>query len=208
MIRKALKDYIENNILSQYELNDEGHNINHANYVIKRSLKFASNLDVNPEMVYVIAAYHDVAHHIDRLNHEKIGSEILLNDKELTNYFTKEEIKTMSDAVYDHRSSLKGDPRTIYGKIVSTADRNISVDATLKRSYSYNRKHYQELTNDEVFEQCRLFLNKKYGKNGYAVEKFYFEDKDYDKYLIDMDYITTHKEEFYKRIKKVNNLGE
>ena len=206
MIRKELKNYIENNILSQYKLNDSGHNIDHANYVIDRSLKFASCLDVNKEMVYVIAAYHDVAHHIDRLNHEKIGSELLLNDEELTKYFDKNEIKIMSDAVYDHRSSLDGDPRTIYGKIVSTADRNISVEVTLKRSYSYNRKHYPELTEEEVIEQCRNFLNKKYGKNGYAVKKVYFEDKAYDKYLKDMDYITTHKKEFDKKIKEVNNL--
>ena len=206
MIREELKKYIEDNILKEYDLNESGHNINHANYVIKRSLKFAENLDVNKEMVYVIAAYHDVAHHIDRLNHEKIGSEMLLNDENLKKFFTDEEIKIMSDAVYDHRSSLEGDPRTIYGKIVSTADRNISVDVTLKRSYSYNRKHNPDLTNEEVFEECRNFLNKKYGKNGYAVEKFYFKDKEYEQYLKDMDYITTHKELFDKRIKEVNNL--
>ena len=53
MIREELKKYIEDNILKEYDLNESGHNINHANYVIKRSLKFAENLDVNKEMVYV-----------------------------------------------------------------------------------------------------------------------------------------------------------
>ena len=205
-MRKELIDYIDNNIVEQYKLNDNGHNIDHAKYVIDRSLAFASNLDVNKEMVYVIAAYHDVAHHIDRLNHEKIGSELLLNDSNLKEFFTDEEIKIMSDAVYDHRSSLEGEPRTIYGKIVSSADRNISVDVTLKRSYSYNRKHNPELPLDELLEKCRLFLKSKYGKNGYAVDKSYFEDKEYQKYLIDMDKLTNDKELFTKKIKEANNL--
>ena len=46
----------------------------------------------------------------------------------------------MSEAVEDHRSSLENDPRSIYGKIVSSADRNTSVEVTLKRCYSYNKK--------------------------------------------------------------------
>ena len=72
MINQELKKYIEENILPTYEKNDKGHNLEHINYVTNRSLKFANNIkDINYDMVYTIASYHDIAHHIDAKNHEK-----------------------------------------------------------------------------------------------------------------------------------------
>lgn len=37
-------------------------------------------------MVYVIAAYHDVAHHIDAKNHETISAKMLMEDKKLKDF--------------------------------------------------------------------------------------------------------------------------
>ena len=57
-------------------------------YVIDRSLKFASKVDnINYDMVYVIAAYHDIGHYIDAKNHEKVSSYILFNDVNLKKFF-------------------------------------------------------------------------------------------------------------------------
>lgn len=81
--------------------------------------------DINYDMVYVIAAYHDLGHHIDADNHEKVSAELLLEDNQLKEFFTIEQTQTMADAVYDHRASLEGEPRSIYGKIVSSADRKL-----------------------------------------------------------------------------------
>ena len=81
MINNDLRKYIEEHIFSLNNKNDIGHNMEHVLYVIKRSLKFAEevdNIDIN--MVYVIASYHDVGHHIDAKNHEKVSSEFFLND--------------------------------------------------------------------------------------------------------------------------------
>ena len=39
MIRKELKEYIENIIYKEYEKNEKGHGINNIKYEIKRSLK-------------------------------------------------------------------------------------------------------------------------------------------------------------------------
>ena len=120
-----LQEYIENHILPIYEKNDEGHGLEHIQYVINRSLKFAQTIpNIDYDMIYTIAAYHDIGHHIDRKNHEKVSAEILLQDKTLRNYFNEEEIIIMAEAVYDHRASLEYEPRSIYGKIVSSADRN------------------------------------------------------------------------------------
>ena len=134
-INKKLQDYIENNIFPSYKKNDLGHNLDHVKYVIERSLKFASKVtNINYDMVYTIAAYHDIGHYIDAKNHEKISAEMLLADKNLRTFFSEDEIKIMSEAVYDHRASLEGEPRSIYGKIVSSADRNTLVDVPLKRT--------------------------------------------------------------------------
>ena len=154
MINKELKEYIENNIFPEYSKNDEGHNLDHIKYVIERSLKFAKTVqDINIDMVYTIAAYHDIGHHIDKKTHEKISSEMLLKDDMLKQFFSKEEIKIMADAVYDHRASMKGKPRTIYGEIVSSADRNVDITSPLKRTYSYRKKENPNAPLDEIIQE-------------------------------------------------------
>ena len=206
-IRDDLKKYIKELINYHYNLNDKGHGVEHAEYVINRSLKFANEIDdVNYEMVYVIAAYHDVAHHIDAKNHEVLSAQMLIKDEELKKYFTDEQIKIMSEAVEDHRSSLETEPRSIYGKIVSSADRNTSVEVTLKRCYSYNKKHSQNLMENEVIEKCRRFLLEKFGEDGYARSKMYFDDKEYEKYLYDITELALNSEKFSMKIKRVNGI--
>lgn len=206
-IRNDLKEYIEEIINYHYNLNDKGHGLEHAEYVINRSLKFANEIDnINYEMVYVIAAYHDVAHHIDAKNHEALSAQMLIQDEELKKYFTDEQIKIMSEAVEDHRSSLKTEPRSIYGKIVSSADRNTSVEVTLKRCYSYNQKHFPELSQEDLIEKSRKFLLEKYGPNGYARDKMYFVDKQYKKYLDDITELASNSEKFSMEIKRANKI--
>ena len=206
-IRDDLKKYIKELINYHYNLNDKGHGVEHAEYVINRSLKFANEInDINYEMVYVIAAYHDVAHHIDAKNHEVLSAQMLIKDEKIKKYFTDEQIKIMSEAVEDHRSSLETEPRSIYGKIVSSADRNTSVEVTLKRCYSYNKKHSQNLMENEVIEKCRRFLLEKFGEDGYARSKMYFDDKEYEKYLYDITDLALNSEKFSMKIKRVNGI--
>ena len=38
---------------------------------------------------------------------------------------------------------------------------------------------------------------KKFGKNGYATNKFYVDDKKYKKFLKDLQYLIDNKDEFY-----------
>lgn len=206
-IRNELIEYLEKIVQFHYNQNDRGHSIEHANYVINRSLKFAKKVrEINYEMVYCVAAYHDVAHHIDAKNHEVLSAKMLSEDNNLKQFFTDEEIKIMSEAVADHRSSMEGEPRSIYGKIVSSADRNTDVITTLKRCYPYNKKHYPDLSTDEILEKCRLFIIKKFGINGYAREKMYFVDEDYKKYLEDITNLAMNKEEFYRAICEANKV--
>ena len=197
MINKKIKQYIEENIFPSYEKNDQGHNLEHIKYVIRRSLKFAKTIpNINMNMVYVIAAYHDIGHYIDAKNHEKISSEMLLKDEKLKEFFTEEEIRIMADAVYDHRASMEGDPRTIYGKIVSSADRNNTVKKCLYRSYFYGKKLDPNASDPELYERAYNVLKKKFGEGGYA--KFFFKDKKYEKFLKDLRKLLSDKEKFIR----------
>ena len=207
-INKELQDYIENNIFPSYEKNDLGHNLDHIKYVIDRSLKFANGIEgINYDMVYTIAAYHDIGHYIDAKKHEKVSAEMLLADNNLKTFFTDDEIKTMSEAVHDHRASLENNPRSIYGEIVSSADRETRIYVQLQRMYEYRLTHYPDKSLDWMIEDTRLYIINKFGKKGYATEKMYFEDLDYKKFLHDIAILAENKEEFRKRFMEVNGLN-
>lgn len=175
-LNQELIEYIETQVFSQYSKNEEGHGINHIKTVIERSLKFAKDYDVDINMVYTIAAYHDLGHHIDRKKHEIISAELFIKDENMKRFFTDEQRKTIKEAIEDHRASSDHIPRTIYGMIVSTADRTIiDIDTTIKRSYSYGKRNYEGLTEEEQIERVYSHLKEKYGENGYA--KIYLKDK-------------------------------
>ncbi len=186
----AIKDYIETQILPRYG-KISGHTTKHINQVIDRSLTFADSLDeANVNMVYVIAAYHDLGREINDEHHETESAKLLLADQELKKYFTTDELKIMAEAVEDHRASSKHDPRSIYGKIVSSADRNISVDEILERCYDCVRALYPDMSDDEVIEECRVILRSKYSPTGYAASRMYFKDSDFENFLQKTEEIT------------------
>lgn len=207
MINEKIKSYIEMEIFPQYSKNDRGHNLDHIKYVLERSMKFAKTVsNINMDMVYVIAAYHDIGHHIDAKNHEQVSSEILEKDEFIKDYFTEEELKIMVEAVVDHRASLEYVPRSIYGKIVSSADRNTDINVPLKRTYSYRLKHFPDATLDEIIEESRLHIIDKFGSKGYAKDKMYFEDEDYNNFLKEVETFAKDKELFRKRFIEINNI--
>ena len=207
-INEKLKNYIEKIIFPSYKKNDLGHNLDHIKYVIKRSLNFANVIDdINYDMVYTIAAYHDIGHYIDAKNHEKVSSDMLLADKKLKEFFSEEEISIMADAVYDHRASMDGEPRSIYGKIVSSADRNTLVEVPLKRTYAYRVEHNPNDSLDDIIEESRQHIINKFGKKGYATEKMFFEDLEYKKFLEDISILAEDKDNFRRIFMEVNGLN-
>ena len=194
-INSDLKDYIEKNIFPEYSKNEPAHNIDHIKYVINRSFKFAYTLEnINYNMVYTIAAYHDIGHHIDSKKHEIISGEIMSKDENLKKFFSEEELKIIKEAIEDHRASAEHEPRSIYGKIVSTADRNNTVEACLRRSYTYGRRLEPDATDEELFERAYKHLKMKFGENGYA--KFFFKDEEYENFLKEIRELLLDKEKF------------
>ena len=195
-VNSELKEYINDHVFPEYSKNEVGHSINHIKYVIDRSFEIISenNLDVNFDMVYTIAAYHDIGHHIDSGNHEKVSAGIMEKDEGLKKFFTSDELKIIKEAIEDHRASSKNDPRSIYGRIVSSADRNNTIEDCLERTYTYGKKLNPQLTDEELFERAHDVLTKKFGENGYA--KFYFKDQNYEKFLIDLKKLLKNKDKF------------
>ena len=193
-----VKDYIDKNVLPEYAKNEQGHGIEHIKYVIRRSFELIdqNDLNVNYNMVYVIAAYHDIGHYIDRKNHEKVSADIMSKDEKLKEFFSAEELNIIKEAIEDHRASSENDPRSIYGKIVSSADRNNTVEQCLERTYTYGKKHEPEVSDKELYERSFDVLNKKFGYNGYA--KFYFKDEQYENFLRDIRKLLEDKENFCK----------
>lgn len=193
-----VKDYIDKNVLPEYAKNEQGHGIEHIKYVIRRSFELIdqNDLNVNYNMVYVIAAYHDIGHYIDRKNHEKVSADIMSKDENLKEFFSAEELNIIKEAIEDHRASSENDPRSIYGKIVSSADRNNTVEQCLERTYTYGKKHEPEVSDKELYERSFDVLNKKFGYNGYA--KFYFKDEQYENFLRDIRKLLEDKENFCK----------
>lgn len=208
-MNEELRKYIEKNIFPEYEKNEKAHGIEHIKYVIDRSFELVeeNNLDVNKDMVYTIAAYHDIGHHIDPKNHEELSAEIMSKDEDLKTFFNEEELTTIKEAIEDHRASSKTDPRSIYGKIVSSADRNNTVEACLRRTYSYGKKLDPEATDEELFLRAYDVLTKKFGEGGYA--KFYFKDKKYEDFLKEIRELLKDKDKYIKTQRDyINKLKE
>ena len=196
-INNKLKQYIEENVFPEYKKNDQVHDLEHIKYVINRSIKFADTIpDINYDIVYTVASYHDIGHHINPKLHEIISAEIMYNDDNLKEYFSDEERLIIKEAIEDHRASSDHEPRSIYGKIVSTADRNNTVEACLRRSYTYGKRLEPTATDEELFERAHKHLNLKFGEDGYA--KFFFKDEEYEKFLHDIRELLADKSNFIK----------
>lgn len=166
-MNSTLRNYIEQEIIPRYEAFDAAHRVDHVRTVIVQSRALATHYDVDPAMVYVIAAYHDLGLEAGRERHHLRSGEILRADPVLHNYFTQEQIETMAQAVEDHRASAEHEPRTIYGRIVAEADRCIDAATVVRRTVQYGLDHYPALTRDEHFDRCRDHLLRKYADGGY-----------------------------------------
>ena len=166
-VTPSLREYIEKEIIPRYETFDLAHRVDHARSVISESLSLGSHYDIDPDMVYAIAAYHDTGLCEGRDTHHTVSARIIREDKNLLRWFTQEQVETMADAAEDHRASKKSPPRTIYGKIVAEADRLIDGDTIIRRTIQYSLSNFPQMTREEHFTRVLSHLKEKYGYGGY-----------------------------------------
>jgi len=210
-IDKRLEEYIENVILPFYEEKVKCHATKHVRYVIRRSLEFAKQVkdqSINFDMVYATAAFHDIGNSKDRTSHHIIGAEMFLADKVIPQFFSPEQMQIISQAIQDHRASTKHEPRNIYGKIVSSADRMTSVDEHMITTYKHHEKYNPNYESDRetMIAECLQFTIDKYCDNGYAVTKIYFKDPENEKFLKELGELCKNKTRFKQRFLKANGL--
>lgn len=162
-----LRDYIEKEILPRYESYDAAHRLDHIGEVIRRSADLARNYDVNPDMVYAIAAYHDLGICEGRETHHLTSARMMREDKNLRQWFSESQIETMAQAVEDHRASAKREPRSIYGRIVAEADRQIDADTIVRRTVQYGLDNYPEFDRAGQLSRFKEHIAEKYARGGY-----------------------------------------
>ena len=161
-VNPELQAYIEENIIPRYDSFDAAHRRNHAETVISQALKLAAHYDVNPDMIYAAAAYHDTGLSKGREHHHTESAAIIRADQNLRRWFTPEQIDTIADAAEDHRASSAHEPRTIYGRIVAEADRTIVPGEIIRRTVQYGLANYPELDADQQFARCLQHMHEKY----------------------------------------------
>ena len=167
MVSLTLIAYIEREILPQYDHFDAAHQRNHAEEVIARSLALAEHYEVDINMVYAIAAYHDTGLCESRDTHHLVSARIIREDRKLREWFDEEKIEMMAQAAQDHRASSGHEPRSIYGKIVAEADRLITPEKVIKRTIQFGLDHHPGLDKEGQYQRFREHLLEKYSDTGY-----------------------------------------
>jgi len=206
MINNEIKKYITNEILPKYKDFDKGHDIRHIKAVIKRSFEYYHYLNdpnINPNMVFVIAAYHDLGISIEREHHAKHSAELLLKDEKLKEWFTEEQLDIMAEACEEHSTSLNREPYTIYGKIVCDADKDNNVKISLSRAWDYSLQNFPTFTKQELLDNVYEQLVKKFGRAGLV--KFYIDSQKNINFVAKMNALADNRESFETEMLNIVN---
>lgn len=155
-------------------------------------------------MVYAIASFHDLGCYISREKHEEISAKLLAKDPFIQEYFSPEDVQIMQAAIIDHRGSLEYEPRSIYGKIIASADRFTTIEGILRSTHSYTLEFFPDLTWEDQAERSYQYIKKKYGKNGYA--KSPIPNPDFENFLIEVKTYLNNYELFSKKLKEIDNF--
>lgn len=177
-INSNLWCYLNAEIFPQYAQNDAGHQLDHIQYVMRRSLHFAdyaekhdNSCQLNYNIIITAAAYHDLGHHLDPEKHEEISARILEDDRTIRNFLSPDEIKIAARAIRNHRSHFSNKDYNIYDKILVSADCNINIDAMLRRTYAYRVQNCPNSRLEEIIEDSRQHLIEKYAQKATRATK-------------------------------------
>lgn len=120
--------------------------------------------------------------------------------------FTDEQRKVIKEAIEDHRASLEYVPRSDYGKIISTADKNVDIKSSLKRTHAYTIKNYKNCDLNQIIDRAYNHLNEKFGSDGYA--KICCKDEEFDKFKDEVKELLKNKEKFASFYLEVNEIKD
>lgn len=167
-VTPRLKAYVEAEILPRYEHFDAAHRPEHVATVMAQSMSLAAAYpELRADMVYAIAAYHDTGIVAGRELHHTVSGQIIRDDARLAEFFSPEEVEIMAQAAEDHRASSDHAPRSLYGRIVAEADRDIEPLTIVRRTVQYGLSHYPQLDTEAHWQRTLQHLHEKYDYGGY-----------------------------------------
>lgn len=164
---KTLVDYVEREIIPLYDGFDAGHGRDHVQSVILEALRLSEFYPVRTDIIYTAAAYHDTGLSVDRKTHHLESGRIIRNDTGLNQWFSRDDIELIAQAAEDHRASSDHEPRSIYGRIVAEADRQIIPESIILRTVQYGLNHYPELDKEGHWQRTCQHMAEKYDEGGY-----------------------------------------
>jgi uncharacterized protein len=200
-VNLEIMDFVEKQILPKYNAFGESHGLRHVTRVIRNSLKLVPVTGADIDMVYVIAAYHDLGMSGPRAIHHITSGKILQADARLKRWFGPEQIKIMKEAVEDHRASSSRQPRSIYGKIVAEADRDIDVHEIFLRAIQYGKENNPDYDKEQQWERFSQHMDEKYSRNGYI--RLWIPNSPNEKALNELRNIIEDKTELRKYFEKI-----
>jgi len=162
-----IMSFVETQILPRYNAFGPSHGLRHVMRVIAGSLKLARSTGADVNMCYVVAAYHDLGMSGPRAIHHITGGRILAKDARLRKWFSPAQIAVMREAVEDHRASASHAPRSIYGRIVAEADRDLEPEMVFRRAVQFGLENYPEKSHEEQWLRFRDHMEEKYSATGY-----------------------------------------
>lgn len=203
-----LRDYVEKKVFPLWELNDKGHGPIHRTEVIRRifALNETFQLNLNPNMLFVIASYHDVGKYIDHKKHHLIAAAKFMEDEQIKKFFTDNQRIIIKEAIEDHRSSKEDDPRSVYGKLISSADRNTTIEMVFIRSFFVAKDRMPDMNINEYLDYTVNSLINKYSEEN--PENMFFEDDIYKVFLKDMRDLLTRPDDFKNLYCDVNHITD
>ena len=175
----SLQEWVEHEVLPQYDAFDAAHRRDHALRVIDRAMKLYRQLRARlapptaplatlmPEMVYTAAAMHDLGLAEGREEHHLASGRRIRDCRALRRWFDERQVETIAQAAEDHRASATTPPRSKLGCIIAEADRDIEPVTIVRRTVEYGLSHYPDLDLEGHWQRTLEHLHEKYAEGGY-----------------------------------------
>lgn len=201
---EEIRQFVELEIVPRYDAFDAGHNRDHVHTVMSQALSLAQYYpEVDPCLMLVAAAYHDLGLVNGREHHHTDSARIVREDGRLRQWFSEDEINTIADAAEDHRASSDHEPRTIYGRIVAEADRIIDSETIVRRALQYGMKHLPGLDKESQYLRLMEHMQEKYNYGGYL--KLWIPQGDNAKRLEEFRHLLADEKAFRRLFDKIYN---
>jgi len=163
-----------------YNKNDLAHQLNHAKSVFERAIMFNNyfNLNIPEDEIIAAALMHDVQLYLGRDNHHEAGALFAINEAYpgKTDMSLESQYRVTS-AIREHRASYTGKYSSILSELISSADRDVPDENSVK---ILMERCLKCRTGKNRIQDSIKYLKDKYGTNGYArypliYESFYGE---------------------------------